>query len=89
MRTRDDAVRRAREQCLRTESLGQGGTADLMKRRREIEKRKKAEEEAIAKRDDAERQLAHLATELRRKRKEQDETKVRQYPSCISLKQSL
>lgn len=46
------------------------------KKGREIEKKKKTEEEAIARREDAERHLAQLASELRRKRKEHDEAKV-------------
>ena len=48
----------------------------MLKRRREIEKRKRTEEEAVSKRDEAERQLAQLANELRRKRKDHDEMKV-------------
>ncbi|CAI4228289.1 unnamed protein product [Auanema sp. JU1783] len=76
LKIREENLRKAREQCMRTESIGVT-TNDMLRRRREMDKKKRSEEDAIAKREEAEKQMSILASELRRKRKEMEVTKER------------
>ncbi|KAK6037608.1 hypothetical protein COOONC_24887 [Cooperia oncophora] len=78
LKLREEAVRKARENSLRSESvtISPSMSTDPMKRRREMEKKKRIEEEAIIKKAEAEKQLAISSAELRRKRKELENAKV-------------
>ncbi|PIO69823.1 hypothetical protein TELCIR_08343, partial [Teladorsagia circumcincta] len=77
LKLREEAVRKARENSLRSESItiSPSMSTDPMKRRREMEKKKRIEEEAIIKKAEAEKQLAISSAELRRKRKELENAK--------------
>ncbi|VDL65173.1 unnamed protein product [Nippostrongylus brasiliensis] len=77
LKLREEAVRKARENSLRTESvtISPSMSTDPMKRRREMEKKKRIEEEAVIKKAEAEKQLAISSAELRRKRKELETAK--------------
>nr|CDJ93111.1 Protein kinase C and RhoGAP domain containing protein [Haemonchus contortus] len=79
LKLREEAVRKARENSLRSESItiSPSMSTDPMKRRREMEKKKRIEEEAIIKKAEAEKQLAISSAELRRKRKELETAKER------------
>ncbi|KJH45639.1 hypothetical protein DICVIV_08317 [Dictyocaulus viviparus] len=78
LKLRQEAVRKARENALRSESVTvpPSVSTDPMKRRREMEKKKRIEEEAVIKKAEAEKQLAMSTAELRRKRKELECAKV-------------
>ncbi|VDO61308.1 unnamed protein product [Heligmosomoides polygyrus] len=79
LKLREEAVRKARESSLRSESvtISPSMSTDPIKRRREMEKKKRIEEEAVIKKAEAEKQLAISSAELRRKRKELETAKER------------
>ncbi|VDM64599.1 unnamed protein product [Angiostrongylus costaricensis] len=79
LKIREEAVRKARENALRSEfvTVSPSINSDPMKKRRETEKKKRIEEEAIIKKAEAEKQLAISMAELRRKRKELESAKER------------
>ncbi|RCN34563.1 hypothetical protein ANCCAN_19587 [Ancylostoma caninum] len=78
LKLREESLRKARENALRSESINisPSMSTDPMKRRREMEKKKRIEEEAVIKKVEAEKQLAVCSAELRRKRKELECAKV-------------
>ncbi|CAB3404252.1 unnamed protein product [Caenorhabditis bovis] len=73
LRLREEALKKARESILRTESSPPEREAS--RRRRDIDKKNRAVEEAMAKKDEAERQVLSIASELRKKRRDIDKTK--------------
>ncbi|EYB96516.1 hypothetical protein Y032_0149g2684 [Ancylostoma ceylanicum] len=79
LKLREESLRKARENALRSESINisPSMSTDPMKRRREMEKKKRIEEEAVIKKVEAEKQLAVCSAELRRKRKELECAKER------------
>uniref|UniRef100_A0A158PBJ2 F-BAR domain-containing protein n=1 Tax=Angiostrongylus cantonensis TaxID=6313 RepID=A0A158PBJ2_ANGCA len=78
LKIREEAVRKARENALRSEFVTVSPiNSDPIKKRRETEKKKRIEEEAVIKKTEAEKQLAISTAELRRKRKEIESAKER------------
>ncbi|UMM17461.1 hypothetical protein L5515_013997 [Caenorhabditis briggsae] len=73
LRMREEALKKARESCLRTESSPPEREAS--RRRRDLEKKNRAVEEAMIKKEEAERQVMTITAELRKKRRDIDKTK--------------
>ncbi|CAO2390431.1 Spermathecal Physiology Variant [Caenorhabditis elegans] len=73
LRMREEALKKARESCLRTESSPPEREAS--RRRRDLEKKSRAVEEAMIKKEEAERQVVSITAELRKKRRDIDKTK--------------
>lgn len=75
--SRDDGYRKAQEIFSRAESTGPAVGSELIRRRKEMEKRRRNEEEALSKRDEARNQVERLEIELERRRQLVEDTKVR------------
>uniref|UniRef100_A0A8R1DH15 FCH domain-containing protein n=1 Tax=Caenorhabditis japonica TaxID=281687 RepID=A0A8R1DH15_CAEJA len=73
VKMREDALKKARENCLRTESSPPEREAS--RRRRDLEKKNRAVEEAMLKKEEADRQSHMAGLELHRKRTDIEKTK--------------